>query len=315
MNSTFRPCIDVRNGKVVQIIGESLIVENRINIRYISDHDITEFAKTLKHRGVKGAHICILNKCGTPEYEESKQAVFRALKEYPKAFHVGGGITSIKDVKDFIKAGADKVIVSTFIFKEDGTVDYDKLDDLVNAVGAKNLVIDLSCKKVGNEYFVATHQWTTVTKTKVETFLFQDLHDCCDEFLIHSVDAEGKLNGYDEDLLIEIIKYRNTSDSKFVTYAGGISNLSEVERLIYLTQHKVGFTIGSALKLFGGTIKYDDILEIENQKVAKPKLIKRKRNGAYSYKCPICGYKEDSEFYYCPDCRTDLDKALEDLGF
>lgn len=248
----FRPCIDIHNGKVKQIVGSSL-TDNSAKENFISDKDSAFFAKLYKENGLCGGHVIILNKTGTKEYESSKEEAFRAFKTFPGGLQAGGGIND-KNASDFIEAGASHIIVTSYLF-EDGKLSKDRMIKLKEAVSKEKIVFDLSCKKVGDKYFVTTDRWQTVTDTEMNADLLKKLEEYCDEYLIHAVDVEGKCNGPETDIIKELAKY----DGNKVTYAGGIRSIEDVEAIKEASDGKIDFTIGSALDIFGGNLSFDTV--------------------------------------------------------
>lgn len=254
----FRPCIDIHNGIVKQIVGSSLQDAYAGTENYRSDKDAAYYAKLYREDGLKGGHVILLNAKGTPEYEASKKAAFSALSAYPGGLQAGGGIDE-KNAALFLDAGASHVIVTSYVFRE-GRICYNHLEKLKQAVGKERIVLDLSCRKrpapEGNAYFIVTDRWQKYTDTRLGSGLLSDLAASCDEFLVHAVDAEGKCRGI-EDEVVSIIK-----DSPIpVTYAGGIASLSDVEKIRSLGEGRVHVTIGSALSLFGGKLDYQEVIQ------------------------------------------------------
>lgn len=252
----FRPCIDIHNGEVKQIIGGSLKDEgSQARENFVATQDAAFFAELYKKHGLKGGHVILLNKSGTPEYELTKKQALGALQAYPGGLQIGGGITTL-NAKDFISAGASHVIVTSYVFR-DGIIDYDRLRSLVQAVGKDNIVLDLSCKKKDGEYYIVTDRWQKYTSVRLDTETMKRLEDYADEYLIHAVDVEGKQAGVD-DVLINIM---GEYDGIPVTYAGGVHSYEDLEKLKSMTDGKVNVTIGSALNLFGGAMDFEKVLQ------------------------------------------------------
>ena len=250
----FRPCIDIHNGKVKQIVGSSL-TDDSAKENFISDKDSAFFAKLYKDNGLFGGHAIILNKAGTPEYEASKAEAIKAFKEFPEGLQIGGGIND-KNASVFIDAGASHVIVTSFLF-EDGKLSNKRMNLLKDAVGKDRIVFDLSCKKVGDKYYVTTDRWQTITDTVMNANLLKELESFCDEYLIHAVDVEGKCNGPETDIIKELSKY----DGNKVTYAGGIHSYEDIELIKKASDGKIDFTIGSALDIFGGNLEFERVVK------------------------------------------------------
>ena len=251
----FRPCIDIHNGRVKQIVGGSLKDDGGAKENFVSEVHSDFYAKLYKKNGLKGGHIILLNKAGTEEYESTKKEAILALNTYRDGMQIGGGITA-DNAKEFIEAGASHVIVTSYIFT-DGKLDYDKLNALVNAIGKEHIVLDLSCRKREDSYYVVVDRWQTFTDTVINPTMMTKLSEYCDEFLIHGVDVEGKKQGIDEELLRLLAQVEAVP----VTYAGGVRDMSDIERIEILGKNRIDFTVGSALDIFGGSLSFEQICE------------------------------------------------------
>ena len=254
----FRPCIDIHNGKVKQIVGSSLKdMGNQAEENFVSEQDGAFYANMYKKDGVKGGHIILLNPVGSDYYKATKEQALLALHAYPNGLQIGGGITA-DNASYFIKEGASHVIVTSYVFK-DGKINYENLKKLAETVGKEHLVLDLSCRYVKEEsaYYVVTDRWQKFTKEKVTWELLDELSEYCDEFLIHAVDVEGKQNGIERPLISLLGEWGKIP----VTYAGGIASFKDLEEIKVLGKGKLNVTIGSALDLFGGNLKYKEVLD------------------------------------------------------
>lgn len=253
----FRPCIDIHNGKVKQIVGGSLKdTGNFAEENFVSEQDAAFYANMYKEAGIHGGHIILLNAKDSEYYEATKEQALKALAAYPGGLQIGGGITA-ENAKEFLAAGASHVIVTSYVFR-DGHIDYERLAQLVAAVGKERLVLDLSCRKRDGEYFIVTDRWQKFTEERVTLSLLNRLKDSCDEFLIHAVDVEGKASGIETELVRMLGEWNEIP----VTYAGGVGSFSDLELLKRLGQNHVNVTIGSSLDLFGGPMKYEEVLKI-----------------------------------------------------
>ena len=248
----FRPCIDIHNGKVKQIVGGSLHdAGDQARENYISDQEARYYAGLYKRDGLKGGHVILLNPPSSEYYAETKRQALEALLAYPGGLQIGGGITD-ENAREYLDAGASHVIVTSYVFR-DGQIRWDALERLAKAVGRERVVIDLSCRKKEDGYYVVTNRWQTFTDIRLTEGLMDEIADYCDEFLVHGVDVEGKASGVDEELAPLLASHRRRP----VTYAGGIGSLDDLGRFERLTGGHVDFTIGSALDLFGGKIPYE----------------------------------------------------------
>lgn len=251
----FRPCIDIHNGRVKQIVGGSLSDQGSMAVEnFISEQDASFYAALYKNDHIKGGHIILLNPNGTEYYRQDCEQAKKALREYPGGLQIGGGITE-ENAADFLKDGASHVIVTSYVFK-DGIIHYDNLKKLVKAVGKNRVVLDLSCRKREGEYFIVTDRWQKFTTVRVNLDTLNALTDYCDEFLVHAVDVEGKSSGIEQ----ELVKILGDWGKIPITYAGGVGSFQDLSLLKELGQDKLDVTIGSALDLFGGPMKYTDVV-------------------------------------------------------
>ncbi|MBR6909013.1 MAG: phosphoribosylformimino-5-aminoimidazole carboxamide ribotide isomerase [Lachnospiraceae bacterium] len=251
----FRPCIDIHNGKVKQIVGSSLTdSDNKATENFVADSNASFFACLYKKHNLKGGHIILLNPVGSEYYEATKAQAIDALKAFPGGMQLGGGITP-DTAKEFLDAGATHVIVTSYVFK-DGTIKYDNLKAISDAVGRERLVLDLSCKKTADGYKVVTDRWQKMSDVTVDIKLLEELSEYCDEYLIHAVDVEGKNSGIETDLVKMLADY----EGRPVTYAGGVHSYEDINLLKTLGKDRINMTIGSALDLFGGSLSFEKVL-------------------------------------------------------
>lgn len=257
----FRPCIDIHNGKVKQIVGGSLKdLGDRAQENFVSEQDAAFYAKLYQKNSLKGGHIILLNASDSPYYEATKEQALSALRVYPGGLQVGGGITA-ENAAEYLAAGASHVIVTSYVFRE-GRIDYDRLDKLVQPIGKEHLVLDVSCKRAGEQYLVVTDRWQKLTEEAVDEALLKKLSAYCDEFLIHAVDVEGKSRGIEQ----ELVKFIGNYTGNPITYAGGVHSMEDLYLLKKLGQNRMNVTIGSALDLFGGSMKWEDVLTVCREK-------------------------------------------------
>lgn len=255
INMQFRPCIDIHNGKVKQIVGGSLSDEaDYARENYVSDVQAADYAALYREKGLRGGHIILLNSKDSKFYEADLEQARGALREWPGALQIGGGVTA-ENARSFIEMGASHVIVTSYVFS-DGLIRYDRLQQLADAVGKEHLVLDVSCRKREEQYFIVTDRWQKFTKQPLEKELFRKLSRYCDEFLVHAVNVEGTGMGVDEKLLALLA---DESDVP-ITYAGGIGSMADIEKIKNIGCGSLNFTVGSALDLFGGPLKLDEIV-------------------------------------------------------
>ena len=250
----FRPCIDIHNGKVKQIVGGSLRdTGDRAEENFVSEQDGAFYASLYKEKGLKGGHIILLNSLDSEYYQATKEQAFLALNAYPGGLQLGGGVNP-ENAADYLAAGASHVIVTSYVFR-DGHISWENLDKMVNAVGREHLVLDLSCRKKGDSYYVVTDRWQKFTEEKVTLELMEKLGGYCDEFLIHAVDVEGKAKGVE----VSLAKLLGEYEGHPVTYAGGVGSMEDIRILKKATGGRVDVTVGSALDIFGGSIPFAEL--------------------------------------------------------
>jgi phosphoribosylformimino-5-aminoimidazole carboxamide ribotide isomerase len=274
----FRPCIDLHEGKVKQIVGGTLS-DAGARTNFVSEKSAAWFAELYKRDGLTGGHVVQL---GSGNEAEARAA----LKAFPGGLHLGGGVNAA-NARGWLDAGASHVIVTSWVFRE-GRVDWTRLDELVKTIGKEKLVLDLSCRKKvqspkskvqsqpmppradfghetldsGHSYFVVTDRWQRFTDLEVNAETLQKFSAYCAEFLIHAVDVEGLCRGIDRELVSLLGQFTPIP----TTYAGGANSLADLETVTQLGGGKVDLTIGSALNIFGGNgVRYEDCVEFNRR--------------------------------------------------
>ncbi len=251
----FRPCIDIHNGKVKQIVGGTLKdIGDYANENFVSEYESSWYAEYYKNAGIRGGHVILLNGKNSEYYDETKNEALKALKAYPGGLMAGGGIDGT-NTEEFLDAGASHVIVTSYIFS-DGKLHYDRLESLEKQVGKEKLVLDLSCRKKNGRYYVVTDRWQKFTEEEVNAGLLEKLSRYCDEYLIHAVDVEGKKQGVDSVIVEMLGKYSPVP----TTYAGGVGSFEDLDVIREYGRGRVDVTIGSALSIFGGDMDYAKVL-------------------------------------------------------
>ena len=251
----FRPCIDIHNGKVKQIVGSSLKDEgNQAKENFVADMDAGEFASLYKKHMLFGGHIILLNKEGSEYYEATKAQAMKALAAFPGGMQIGGGINDT-NATQFINAGASHVIVTSYVF-QNGKINFENLEKMKRAVGKEHLVLDLSCRMKNGEYIIVTDRWQKDTDFVLNHENLSILASYSDEFLIHAVDVEGKMGGIERNLA----EFLGAWNEIPVTYAGGVHTFSDLDELKTAGKGNLDVTIGSALSLFGGPMKFEEVL-------------------------------------------------------
>ena len=244
----FRPCIDLHDGKVKQIVGGTLDGSEKPDTNFVSEKAPEYYAELYRQDNLSGGHIIKLG-AGNDEAAE------RALAAWKGNLQLGGQVNS-SNAASWIERGASQVIVTSAVFK-DGTIDFKELDKLCNAVTPEKLVLDLSCRKKDGCYYVVTDRWTKFTDSKLSKELLEELAGCCCEYLIHAVDVEGKCSGIDTGLV------RLLADNSPIgcVYAGGIKDMQDISLIEQYGAGRIAYTIGSALDIFGGKLSYREIVQ------------------------------------------------------
>ncbi len=256
----FRPCIDIHNGKVKQIVGGSLADKgDRAKENFETSKGAEYYAALYKKDGLFGGHVILLNPPSSEYYQATKEQALKALAEYPGGLQIGGGIHA-GNAKEYLDAGASHVIVTSYVFA-DGQIQWEHMKKLAETVGKEKVVIDLSCRKKEDGYYIVTDRWQKFTDVKLDENLLCEVEKYCDEFLVHGVDVEGKAAGIDEELAGILGEYEGNK----ITYAGGIATMEDLQKFQRITGGKVDFTIGSALDLFGGSLPYNRIKYYEDE--------------------------------------------------
>jgi len=250
----FRPCIDIHNGKVKQIVGSSVSADNAVE-NYVSDKTAEHYAMMYKADNLRGGHIILLN---SPDSEYSRlntESAKRALNVYRNGMQIGGGVNDTNALT-WLNEGASHVIVTSYVF-HDGILDFDRLMRLRDVIGREHIVLDLSCRRYGDNYHIMTNRWQYKTDCIVNPSLLDTIAEYCDEYLIHAVDVEGKNSGIDNDLCKLLGKWNGIP----ITYAGGISDFGDIDLIRQYGNGSIDFTIGSSLDIFGGHMAYRDVVD------------------------------------------------------
>lgn len=247
--SKFRPCIDLHDGKVKQIVGGTLHDDNiGLKTNFIANESSSYYARLYANHNLSGGHIIKLG-------ESNDDAALEALYAWPNGLQLGGGVT-IENAQYWLNSGASKVIVTSWLFPE-SKFDEDRLRKLSEKVGTERLVVDLSCRATDNSWVVATNKWNTRTEFEINLDNIENVGRYCSELLVHAADMEGLCRGIDQNLVSKLALWSKIP----VTYAGGASSISDLDLVNYLSEGKVDLTFGSALDIFGGnSVSFEELV-------------------------------------------------------
>jgi len=252
----FRPCIDLHQGKVKQIVGSTMQDDapDAVTTNFVAAQPSSHYARMYRDDGLQGGHVIMLG-------PGNEREACNALAEYPGGLQIGGGIRP-ENAPAWLQRGASKVIVTSYLFAA-GTLCRDRLHNLTDTVGRENLVLDLSCRRVGDNYVVVADRWQTVTDVNVLEPDLARLAGFCSEFLVHGVDVEGKQSGLEQPL-VELLADISPLP---VTYAGGVRTMQDVQLVETLGHGRIDVTVGSALDIFGGQgVRYRDLVEFDRDR-------------------------------------------------
>ncbi|HJO08208.1 MAG TPA: phosphoribosylformimino-5-aminoimidazole carboxamide ribotide isomerase [Verrucomicrobiota bacterium] len=251
----FRPCIDLHEGRVKQIVGGSIddAQPNALRTNFVSEKPPAWFSDLYRRDNLRGGHVIKLG-------QGNDDAALEALTGWPGGLQVGGGITA-ENAPEWIEAGASHVIVTSWLF-HNGQLEEGRLEQLGQAVGQTRLVLDLSCRRRADDYYIVTDRWQTFTELRLNADTLGSLSKRCDEFLIHGVDVEGLSQGIDE-ALVQLIAEHSPIPA---TYAGGVQSMADLRRVTEIGQGRVHLTVGSALDIFGGNgVSYEEAVAFNQE--------------------------------------------------
>ena len=251
----FRPCIDLHQGKVKQIVGSTLRDETpgSLKTNFTSELSASHYAQMYRRDSLYGGHVIMLG----PGNEDAAREAFQT---FPLGLQAGGGITP-DNASFWLDQGAAAVIVTSYVFK-DGRIYEERLKEMVSLVGRDRLVLDLSCRKKGDAYYVVTDRWQKFTATPITAETLEYFSQFCFEFLIHAADVEGKCQGIAADLIKSLAEWTPIP----TTYAGGVRDLKDFLQVKELGNNRLDATVGSSLDIFGGTgMKYVDAVAFNRQ--------------------------------------------------
>lgn len=251
----FRPCIDLHDGQVKQIIGGTLRDDVSPVENFVSSRPSSWFAGKYAADSLVGGHVIKLG-------PGNDDAARDALAAFPGGMQVGGGI-STNNARYWLDSGASHVIITSWLFSSEGNLIPDRLTQIRDAIGVERLVIDLSCRRLPQAsgrpaWCVAMNRWQRLTHVPVDEQTLTLLAEFAAEFLVHAADVEGLSGGIDSELVAMLGKWGQAP----ITYAGGAASMEDVQLVNDASDGKVDVTVGSALDIFGGQgVKYRELVE------------------------------------------------------
>jgi phosphoribosylformimino-5-aminoimidazole carboxamide ribotide isomerase len=237
----FRPCIDLHGGRVKQIVGSTLSDKDPRSLKenFVSEKPPPFYARLFRGDGLTGGHVIMLG-------PGNEAAAAEALSAWPGGLQLGGGINA-ENAAFWLDEGAAAVIVTSYVFTG-GRVHEGRLKTLCNLVGKERLVLDLSCRRRGDGFYIVTDRWQCFTGVEVSAGTMDYFSGFCSEFLVHAADVEGKCRGVEEEL-VELLGRHTPIPT---TYAGGARSMADLALVKELGRDRIDLTIGSALDIFGG---------------------------------------------------------------
>ncbi|CAD6590193.1 MAG: Enzyme that catalyzes the fourth step in the histidine pathway [Tremellales sp. Tagirdzhanova-0007] len=262
-HTQFRPCIDLHQGVVKQIVGATLDLDHallhpagpssKLKVNFVAKHPPSYYAELYRQHRLTGGHIIKLG-------PGNDGAAREALSAWRGGMQVGGGITE-ENAGEWLEAGAEKVIVTSYLFPA-GRFDLARLRALSAKVGREKLVVDISCRKRGGGWLIAMNGWKTLTDTSVTRESITMIEEHCSELLIHAADVEGLCQGIDEELVQRLGEWVTIP----CTYAGGARDISDLALVERLSGGRVDLTFGSSLDIFGGTgVLFTDLVAADRE--------------------------------------------------
>jgi len=237
-------------------VGSTLSDDNPevLKENYVAERPSSYYAQLFRRDGLTGGHMIMLG-------PGNETAATEALSAWPDGLQIGGGITA-DNARYWLDQGAEAIIVTSYVFRN-GTINEDRLKDLVGLVSKDRLVLDLSCRKKGKDYYIVTDRWQRFTDVTISPETLDYFSKYCFEFLIHAADVEGKCRGVD----VDIVKLLGRWTPVPTTYAGGARSIKDLYLVKELGRDRLDLTIGSALDIFGGDgVTYDEVVAFNRKR-------------------------------------------------
>tara|TARA_B100000029_G_scaffold461611_1_gene493526 strand:- start:6422 stop:7198 length:777 start_codon:yes stop_codon:yes gene_type:complete len=207
------PCLDVKDGDVVKGVN----FEN-----LVSEGDPAELAEKYSKAGAD--ELVFLDITATLE---SRKNVMNLVKQVAKKvfipFTVGGGIQSIRDIAEILRAGADKVAINSAALKNPNL-----LYESALVFGSQCIVLAIDVKFNNNLWTVYSHGGSIATKNEAVQWARQAVSLGAGEILLTSMDADGTQDGVDLEITRKISRAVNVP----IIASGGIGRLEHFSQAI-----------------------------------------------------------------------------------
>ena len=148
--------------------------------------------------------------------------ISRHTKDFRYPICAGGGIQSVSDATDLIKAGADRISINTHALENRLII-----ESLTNALGISCVVSQIDVRKINNEFRLFTHAGRELSSFNLKSWLNFLNENNVGEIFITSIDRDGTSRGIDWDL----INFMESESPLPYIYSGGLVSLEELKNL------------------------------------------------------------------------------------
>jgi len=232
------PCLDVKDGRVVK------------GINFIDLVDAGDPVQQAKYYSENGAdEICFLDISASIEKRNTILSVVKKTAE--KVFipmTVGGGVNSLENIRDLLKAGADKVSINTAAIKNPELIKRSS-----DFYGSQCIVVAVDVKKTRGGWTVYSHGGTKNTGIEALGWLEKLEKFGAGEILLTSMDKDGTKSGFDLEILSQATQMLNIP----VIASGGVGEKNHFYE---------GISIGGASALLAASVFHFNEISIKDVK-------------------------------------------------
>lgn len=183
------PCLDIKEGRTVKGI-------NFVELKDAGDP--VELAKIYSDEGAD--ELVFLDITATVDKRKTLvDLVTKVAKAINIPFTVGGGISTIEDVKALLIAGADKISINSAAVKNPGII-----DEMAAEFGSQCIVVAIDTKNIDGIDFVHTHGGRKPTILRTQDWAAEVCRRGAGEILLTSMDHDGTKNGFSNDIISEL---------------------------------------------------------------------------------------------------------------